>query len=117
MRYFIFILVFCAYSVRSDSYVIPIPDGMIAFWSFNPKTELEVKAFAAARIYLKEHNEDLNRYYLAENGLDVKSGLYRFYIKHSSTYRKNKNEIDESYKNGVIYYDVKTDKIVKFERK
>ena len=117
MKYFIIILIFFAYSVRSDSYVIPIPDGMIAFWSFHPNTELEVKAFAAAKLYLQDHDENINKYYLANNNLDVNSGLYRFYIKHSSTYRKNKNEIDESFKNGVIYYDVKTNKIVKFERK
>lgn len=116
MKYLVILLILLASPVRSDR-VVPIPDGMTAFWSFNAKTELEIKAFEAAKTYLKNQNEDLNRYYLAENALDVTTGLYRFYIKHSSTYRRSKNEIDESYKNGVIYYDIKKDKIVKFERK
>jgi len=117
MKYFVILLILLASPlVRSDR-AVPIPDGMTAFWSFNAKTELEIKAFEAAKAYLKNKNEDLNRYYLAKNDLDVTSGLYRFYIQHSSTYRKNKDETDESYKNGVIYYDVRKDKIVKFERK
>lgn len=116
MKYLVILLILLASPVKSDR-VVPIPDGMTAFWSFNAKTKLEIKAFEAAKAYLKNENEDLNKYYLAGNSLDVATGLYSFYIKHSSTYRRSKNEIDESYKNGVIYYDIKKDKIVKFERK
>lgn len=116
MKYLIILLILLASPVRSDR-AVPIPDGMTAFWSFNAKTELEIKAFEAAKAYLKNQNEDLNRYYLAENALEVTTGLYRFCIKHASTYRRSKSEIDESYKNGVIYYDIKKGKIVKFQRK
>jgi predicted SprT family Zn-dependent metalloprotease len=88
---------------------------MIAFWSFKPKTQLENKAFKAAKVYLESKKENVNKYYLAENGLDVNTGLYHFYIKHTSTYRKGKTVADESYKNGVIYYDTLNGKVVEFK--
>ena len=117
MRYIVTLLVLLSVAVKAETVFVPIPDGMIAFWSFEPKTELENQAFEAAKEYLKNKKENLNKYYLAENGLDVKTGLYHFYIKHTSTYRKNAMVVDESYKNGVIYYNAQKGKVVEFKRK
>ncbi len=117
MRNAIILLILWAGLTESKTIIILPPDGLSHFGLFDPHTEFEKKAFDAAKKYLESKNEDLNNYYLAENKLDVKTGLYRFYIKHSSTYRKSKVVFDESYKNGVIYYDVKRDEIVKFSPK
>ena len=117
MRHVIILLILLSVTVKAETVIVPIPDGMIAFWSFEPETELESKAFGAAKEYLKDKKENLNKYYLAENGLDVKTGLYHFYIMHTSTYRKNAMVVDESYKNGVLYYSAKKDKVVEFHHK
>ena len=76
--------------------------------------KLEIKAFRAAKDYLKHKKEVVNQYYLEDSGLDIETDLYRFYIKHTSTFRNTINIYDESYKNGVIYYNIKKIKLFKF---
>ncbi|WP_105168171.1 hypothetical protein [Pseudoalteromonas sp. T1lg23B] len=117
MRYFTILLILLSVAVKAETVIVPIPDGMIAFWSFDPKTELENRAFEAAKEYLKNKKENLNKYYLAENGLDVETDLYHFYIIHTSNYRKKAMIADESDKNGVLYYSAQKDKVVKFKSK
>ncbi|GEB72036.1 hypothetical protein PC2016_3742 [Pseudoalteromonas carrageenovora] len=117
MKYIVFLLILWAGLVESKTIITPPPDGLTHFGLFDANAEFEKKAFDAAKEYLKSKNEDLNNYYLAENKLDIKTGLYRFHIKHISTYRRSKAVFDESYKNGVMYYDGKRDEIVKFHRK
>ena len=93
------------------------PEGVIHISEFTPKTSVERNAYDATMLYLKSKGEDSNRYYITKSGLDVASGIYKFTLKHSSSFHEsNKLIINQSYKNGTVYYDVITNKVVNFVR-
>lgn len=74
MRNVVILLILWAGLAESKTVIILPPDGLTHFWLFDANTGLEKKAFDAAKEYLKSKNEDLNKYYLVENKLDVKTG-------------------------------------------
>ena len=117
MKYLISLLLLVPTIALSELPFVKPPMGVIPFWSFSAETKLEVKAFTAAKVYLKNQNEDINEYYLADKYLNVNTGLFSFYIVHISTYNDSKKVMDQSYKNGEIFFDIRENKIVKFQRK
>ena len=117
MKYLAFLLILVPNIAFSELPFVKPPMGLIPFWSFSAETELEEKAFTAAKVYLKNKDEDLNNYYLAEKSLNVATGLFSFYIVHITTYNDSRKVMDQSYKNGEIFFDIRENKIVKFQRK
>lgn len=117
MKYLFFLFLLVPNIAFSELPFVKPPKGLIPFWSFNAETVLEEKAFTAAKIYLKNKGEDLNDYYLADKSLNVATGLFSFYIVHITTYNDSRMVMDQSYKNGEIFFDIRQNKIVKFRRK
>ena len=103
--------------VNSTTIIWVPPKGVIHISEFIPKTSLEKKAYEATILYLKSKGEDSNRYYITKNGLDVASGIYKFTIKHASSFHESgKLIINKSYKNGTVYYNALSNKVVNFVR-
>ena len=117
MKYFLLLILMWSKVAMSELNVIAPPLGLTPFWLFDARTEFESEAFSAAKLYFKDKNERLNDYYLVSSSLDISTGLYSFYIVHRSTYNESRKVMDESYKNGEIFFDIRKNKIVKFERK
>jgi len=116
MKYVFIILILLSFQTQTKTITIAPPDGYTSFGMFKPVTELEKKAYIATLDFLKKKGDKAYDYYLESSGLNVISGLFEFKVLHRSSFRKSKTVMDQSYKNGVFFYDVKSDSVVKFVR-
>ncbi len=116
MKFILIILALLSIQTEAKTVTIGPPDGYTFFGSYEAESELERKAYIATLYFLKEKGDEAYDYYLEKSGLNIKSGLFEFKLKHRSTFRNSKSVMDQSYKNGVIHYDFSTNKIVKFVR-
>jgi hypothetical protein len=116
MKFTLIILVLLSVQIEAKTVMIGPPDGYTFFGMYNPATELEKKAYIATLSFLKEKGDEAYDYYLEKSGLNIKSGLFEFKLKHRSTFRNSKSVMDQSYKNGVFYYDITANKVVNFVR-
>jgi hypothetical protein len=116
MKFVFIILVLLSIQIEAKTVMVGPPDGYTFFGLFKPETALEKKAYIATLAFLRTKGDEAYDYYLEKSGLNIKSGLFEFKLKHRSTFRNNKTVMDQSYKNGVVYYDVTANKVVKFVR-
>lgn len=112
MKFLVFFLTLFVFQANSTSIIVLPPEGQTPMLEFESSSHLEQKAYLATIKYLNESGETASEFYIIKHKLDVKTGLYNFFITHSTsfTYRNVANSPD-----GVIYYDFKLDKVIKYE--
>ncbi len=117
MKLLYLILLFVLNPANAKTVIWVPPEGFIHISEFTPKTPVDKNAYEATLLYLKSKVEDTNHYYITKSGLDVTSGIYKFTLKHASSFHdNNKLIINKSYKNGTVHYDVLSNKVVNFVR-
>lgn len=114
MKSALFLFLLFSSWVSSKTIIILPPEGLQSLSNYVSNSEFEKRAIEATADYLKLNGENVNSFYVSSTELDIADNVFKIHIEHISTYRSNRRMADESYKNGFLLYDSKTNKILQY---